>query len=295
MDGLFRNLLVDVTGNTHRAEFCIDKLYPPPGLGLSTGPARIAAFEMAPECADGPFADVAGPCPDLHVLESSHSREAWYAGGRRFTTVSCCLILSSRTFLDVLAQLRQSGYLILKQNWFAAHLEFRFPTIGSISADGVELELRRALEPWNVLAEETTSGRTVRSVDSSVERLQVKISGATTESRYVVACNGRKVPLQPTNASRELRWQAYVSRPNLSEDLAPLIPVHAPLTFALIDRFNIARLAMCYHVKPPTRARILDGRLMRGGTEPACRAISEVNQPSRLDITARGRKNPSVP
>ena len=74
-------------------------------------------------------------------------------------------------------------------------MEFRFPKIGSITADGVELELRQALEPWNVLAEETTSGGTVRSVDSSLERIQVKMSGVTAESRYAVACNGRRVPL----------------------------------------------------------------------------------------------------
>ncbi len=99
-----------------------------------------------------------------------------------------------RDFLDVLSYLRGSGY-DFEEKWFAAQLEFRFPKIGSIAADGVELELRQALEPWNVLAEETTSGRTVRSVDSSLERIQVKVSGLTTDSRYAVTCNGRRVPL----------------------------------------------------------------------------------------------------
>ncbi len=100
-------------------------------------------------------------------------------------------------FLEVLAHLRQSGF-DFETEWFASHFEFRFPKIGSISADGVEVELRRALEPWNVLAEETASGRTVRNVDSSVERVQVKVSGSTADSRYIVACNGRHVPLHPT-------------------------------------------------------------------------------------------------
>jgi uncharacterized protein (DUF2126 family) len=99
-------------------------------------------------------------------------------------------------FLEVLAQLRQSGFEF-EADWFAPHFEFRFPKIGSFSADGVEFELRRALEPWNVLAEETNSGRTIRNVDSSVERVQVKISGVTADSRYIVACNGRRVPLHP--------------------------------------------------------------------------------------------------
>ena len=97
-------------------------------------------------------------------------------------------------FSDVLAELRRADYNF-EEKWFAAQLEFRFPKIGSIAVEGIELELRQALEPWNVLAEETTSGRTVRAVDSSFERLQVKVSGLTAESRYVVACNGRRVPL----------------------------------------------------------------------------------------------------
>src|SRR6202020_411620 len=103
----------------------------------------------------------------------------------------------TRDFSDVLAQLRRFGFNF-EEKWFAAHREFRFPLIGSIAADGVELELRQALEPWNVLAEETYSGRTVRTVDSSIERLQVKLSGFSSESRYVVACNRRRVPIQLT-------------------------------------------------------------------------------------------------
>ena len=116
-----------------------------------------------------------------------------------------------RDFSEVLGQLRQSGYNF-EEKWFASHFEFRFPKIGSIAAEGVELELRQALEPWNVLAEETTSGRTVRSVDSSLERIQVKVSGFTTESRYVVACNGRRVPLHPTGEPGEAIARRAVSR-----------------------------------------------------------------------------------
>src|ERR1700683_2299615 len=99
----------------------------------------------------------------------------------------------SRDFSDVLSYLRGSDYKF-EEKWFASHFEFRFPKIGSIAAEGVELELRSALEPWNVLAEETTSGRTARTVDSSFERIQVKLSGFTTERRQFVA---RKRPRGP--------------------------------------------------------------------------------------------------
>jgi len=152
-----------------------------------------------------------------------------------------------RDFVDVLDQLRGYGFNFEDQ-WFASHLEFRFPKIGSIAAHGVELELRQALEPWNVLAEETASGRTVRSVDSSLERMQVKVSGLTTESRYVVTCNGRRVPLQPTGEPGEAVAAVRFRARQLSAALHPTIPVHAPLIFDLVDRWTERSIGRCTYI-----------------------------------------------
>jgi uncharacterized protein (DUF2126 family) len=257
VDGLFRNLLADVTGNTHRAEFCVDKLFPPEGLGLQLGLLELRAFEMAPRVR-------------MTLLQMLLIRGLvcmfWktpFDGGfvRWGTALHDRFMLPDavkRDLSEVLTQLRRSG-IDFEDDWFAAHLEFRFPKIGSISAEGVELELRHALEPWNVLPEETVSGRTVRSVDSSLERIQVKLSGQLQESRYVVACNGRHVPLQRTHengvAVAGVRYRAR----RLSVTLHPTIPVHAPLVFNLIDRFNERLIGQCtYHVAPP------DGRLYTG-------------------------------
>jgi uncharacterized protein (DUF2126 family) len=161
-----------------------------------------------------------------------------------------------RDFSDVLTQLRRCDYNF-EEKWFAAQLEFRFPKIGSIAVEGIELELREALEPWNVLAEETTSGRAVRAVDSSFERIQVKVSGLTTESRYVVACNGRRVPLYPTGklspgeAGEAVAGVRYRAR-QLSAALHPTIPVHAPLIFDIIDGWKERSIGRCvYHVGSP--------------------------------------------
>jgi uncharacterized protein (DUF2126 family) len=171
----------------------------------------------------------------------------------------------SRDFSDVLSYLRGSDYKF-EEKWFASHFEFRFPKIGSIAAEGVELELRAALEPWNVLAEETTSGRTARTVDSSFERIQVKLSGFTTESRYVVACNGRRVPLHDTGlcgSGAVPRWDGAEPRHHtvagvryrarqLSAMLHPTIPVHAPLIFDIIDCWKERSIGRCvYHVGSP--------------------------------------------
>jgi uncharacterized protein (DUF2126 family) len=151
----------------------------------------------------------------------------------------------------VIGCLRESGYNF-EEEWFAAQLEFRFTKIGSIAVEGVELELREALEPWNVLAEETTSGRTVRAVDSSFERIQVKVSGLTTESRYVVVCNGRSVPLYPTGERGESVAGVRYRARQLSAELHPTIPVHAPLIFDIIDRLKKRSIGRCaYHVGSP--------------------------------------------
>jgi uncharacterized protein (DUF2126 family) len=163
-----------------------------------------------------------------------------------------------RDFSEVLTCLRAAGYSF-EEKWFAAQMEFRFPKLGSIAAEGVELELREALEPWNVLAEETTSGRTARTVDSSFERMQVKLSGFATESRYAVACNGRLLPLHPTGMPGEsvagLRYRAR----QLSEMLHPTIPVHAPLVFDMIDRWKQCSIARCtYYVGSPDGRPYLD-------------------------------------
>jgi uncharacterized protein (DUF2126 family) len=152
---------------------------------------------------------------------------------------------------EVLARSRRSGF-DFEEQWFAAQLEFRFPKIGSIAVDGIELELRHALEPWNVLAEESVSGSTVRSVDSSLERIQVKVSGLTSEARYAVACNGRRVPLQSTGevgaAVAGVRFRAR----KLSSTLHPTVPVHAPLVFHLIDCWQSCSIGQCtYRVAPP--------------------------------------------
>jgi len=154
-------------------------------------------------------------------------------------------------FEEVLHYIRSAG-IPLEDNWFRTHLEFRFPKIGSIAADGVELEFRQALEPWNVLAEETNSGRTGRSVDSSLERMQVKMTGLTAGSRFLVACNGRRVPLVPTRVAGEAVAAVRYRARRLSAALHPTIPVHTPLVFDLIDTGKNRSVARCtYFAGPP--------------------------------------------
>jgi uncharacterized protein (DUF2126 family) len=255
IDGLFRNLLVDVTGNSHRAEFCIDKLYPPEGLGLRLGLLELRAFEMAPHVRMGLIEMLL-----IRALVCIFWKRPFEGSLVRWgTTLNDRFMLPHfvrRDFSEVLTYLRGSDYNF-EDKWFAAQLEFRFPKIGSIAADGVELELREALEPWNVLAEETTSGRTARAVDSSFERIQVKLSGIATQSRYVVACNGRRVPLYPTGehstgeAGEAVAGVRYRAR-QLSAELHPTIPVHAPLIFDVIDFWRERSIGRCaYHVGSP--------------------------------------------
>jgi uncharacterized protein (DUF2126 family) len=250
IDGLFRNLLVDVTGNAHRAEFCIDKLYPPEGRGLRAGLLELRAFEMSPHVRMGLIEMLL-----IRALVCMFWKRP-FAGSlvRWGTALHDRFMLPyfvQRDFFDVLGCLGESGYNFDEQ-WFATQLEFRFPKLGSIEVEGIELELRDALEPWNVLAEQSVSGAMVRAVDSSFERIQVKVSGLTTESRYVVACNGRAVPLTATGEPGEFVASVRYRARQLAAELHPTIPVHAPLTFDIIDCWSKRSIGRCaYHVASP--------------------------------------------
>ncbi len=152
--------------------------------------------------------------------------------------------------LDVLRDMREAGYP-LQDAWFAPHVEFRFPLFGSVRYGGIEMELRQALEPWHVMGEEGAIGGTVRFVDSSIERLQIKVTGATS-GRHAVTCNGRRLPMTPTGTSGEavagVRFRAW--RP--ASCLHPTIGVHSPLVFDLVDTWNGRSIGGCtYHVFHP--------------------------------------------
>jgi len=286
VDGLFRNLLADITGNTHRSEFCVDKLFPPRGFGSQLGLLELRAFEMPPHVRMNLLQMLL-----VRALVSQFWKTPFQGGLVRWgSTLHDRFMLPEfvkRDLFEVLSHLRRSG-CDFEEQWFASHLEFRFPKIGSIAAEGVELELRQALEPWNVLAEESVSGGTVRTVDSSLERIQVKVSGITEDSRFVVACNGRRVPLQFNHeigvAVAGVRYRAR----SLSATLHPTVPVHAPLVFDLIDCWKDRSIGQCaYHVVQP------DGRLYT--TRPVNSAEAEIRRHQRFQVTSPAFKPMTPP
>ncbi len=249
VDRLLRHLLTDITGNTHRSEFCIDKLYSPDSSTGRLGILELRSFEMPPHARMSLVQTVL-----LRALIAWFWREPYKHDLVRWGTE-----LHDRFMLphyvredmkQVTKDLQRAGYGF-ELEWLDPFFEFRFPRYGNTLVDGIDMELRFAIEPWHVLGEEVSSTGTARYVDSSVERLQVSVSGFT-EGRYIISCNGRRLPMRATGRKGEfvagVRYRAWQPPSALHPTIAP----HTPLIFDIVDSWNGHSVGGCtYYVAHP--------------------------------------------
>ncbi len=249
VDRLLRNLLVDLSGNTHRAEFCIDKLYSPDSATGRLGLVEFRGFEMPPHAQMSLLQMLL-----LRTLVARFWQTPYMGNLSRWGTE-----LHDRYMLphfvaqdmkDVVLDLQRSGYAF-EFEWFAPFLEFRFPRFGTVVHQNIEIELRQAIEPWHVLGEEVAAGGTARYVDSSLERMQVKVRHMN-DNRHILTCNGRPLPLSGTGVRGEyvaaVRYRAWAP----PSGLHPTIGVHSPLVFDLVDTWSGRSIGGCtYHVVHP--------------------------------------------
>lgn len=248
-DRLFRHLLTDITGNTHRAEFCIDKLYSPDSSSGRLGILELRAFDMPPH-------------PQMSLMQMLLVRTlvAWFwktpyehnlvRWGTELHDKFLMEHYVKEDIKDIVEQLNKAGYPF-KLDWFDPFFEFRFPLHGMVEINDIHIELRMAIEPWNVLGEEMSDRGTARYVDSSLERVQVKVSNFI-EERYVLTCNGIKVKLSATKIKGEyvagIKYKAW----DPWSALHPTIGVDTPLVFDIVDTWNKRSIGGCtYFVSHP--------------------------------------------
>ena len=249
VDRLLRNLLIDLTGNTHRSEFCIDKMYSPDSSTGRLGLVELRGFEMPPHAQMSLATQLLVRCMVAHFWRNEYTQPLKRWG----TDLHDRMMLPHflwRDLQDVLGYLQMDGWS-WEDNWFAPHFEFRFPSIGSVEYDGVSIQLRHAIEPWYVLGEEPAGGATARFVDSSVERLEVKTTGLDL-NRHQLLCNGIRVPLQfggdQSTQVAGVRYRAWAP----TSCLHPTLPVNTPLVFDLWDIRTGHSVGGCtYHVSHP--------------------------------------------
>ncbi|MFT4152687.1 DUF2126 domain-containing protein, partial [Parafilimonas sp.] len=249
VDRIFRHLLTDITGNTHRSEFCIDKLYSPDSSSGRLGILEFRAFDMPPhkEMSLMQMLLLRALIAKFWKQPYNHKLVRW---GTQLHDKFLLPHYVLEDITEVVSDLNDAGYPF-HTSWFDAYFEFRFPRYGTIKLQGIDMEIRMGIEPWHVLGEEMSSSGTARFVDSSLEKIQVKLSNFNNE-RYVLLCNGHRVPLKETEVKGEyvcgIRYRAWQP----PSALHPTIGVDTPLVFDIADTWNSRSIGGCtYHVSHP--------------------------------------------
>lgn len=255
IDSILRNLLLDLHGNTHKAEVSVDKFFNPFIPNGRLGLVEFRAIEMSPDAPT--FLSIHALWRALAAsLATRPFREPvrdWQGALHdRFLLPS----FLERDLQEVLTYLEQDGFSF-ETSWFRTHLHFRFPFLAEESLGDGHWTLRRAVEPWPLLGEQPTpSGGLVRCVDSSTERLEIRLLGLPEETE--VRINGHLLPLETHPGGGRFGGVRFRTA-WLPTCLHPQVAPHTPLEISFLEHPG-KQLGVWHYLSLPLEA---DGKTRR--------------------------------
>jgi uncharacterized protein (DUF2126 family) len=235
IDAILRNLLLDYNGNTHKAEVSVDKFFNPFMPKGRLGLVEFRSIEMSPDIEQFLAIQALWRALAASFVTKPYQEPLVDWKGKLHDDFLLPFFLEE-DLCKVIEYLNESGFSF-ERDWFLPHLKFRFPILAEEKAGDSLWHLRRALEPWPLLGEQPTASGLVRCVDSSTERLEIRLFAPSKDRKktpVTILVNGWNLPLHPHPKGGfigAVRFRTFI----LPTCLHPQVLPHTPLLIQFFD------------------------------------------------------------